>query len=77
MVFVSLCLGAPKGSTGSVSGFKASQKTGPKLKVSSDRLGEAGNGFCDPWFTRHRSILYTIILFNRNHFYIKLDKRTY
>ena len=24
-------------------GFKASQKTGPRLKVSSNRLGEAGN----------------------------------
>ena len=32
----------PKGSTGSGSGFKASQKTGQWLKVSSDRLGEAG-----------------------------------
>ena len=33
--------GAPEGSTGSDSGFKASQKTGPWLKASSDRLGEA------------------------------------
>ena len=38
-----LCPGAPEGSTGSVSGFKSSQKTGPQLQVSSDRLGEAGN----------------------------------
>ena len=30
------------GSTGSGSGFKASQKTGQRLKVSSDRLGETG-----------------------------------
>ena len=41
MVFVILCLGASQGSSGSGSGFKASQKTGPRLKVSSDRLGEA------------------------------------
>ena len=52
MFFVVLCPGTPKGSTGSGSGFKASQKTGPRLKVSSDRLGEAGNRTCDPWFTR-------------------------
>ena len=35
MVF--LCPGAPEGSTGSVFDFKASQKSGPPLKVSSDR----------------------------------------
>ena len=54
MVFVVLCPGTPEGSTGSGSGFKASQKTGQrfKVKVSSDRLGEAGNRTCDPWFTR-------------------------
>ena len=40
-----LCTGAPEGSTGSGSDFKASQKTGPRLKVSSNRLGEAGNNF--------------------------------
>ena len=38
-----LCQGTPEGSTGSGSGFKVSQKTGPQLKVSSDRLEEAGN----------------------------------
>ena len=38
MFFVVLCPGAPEGSTGSGSGFKASQKTGPLLKVSSARL---------------------------------------
>ena len=43
MLFVVLCPGTPEGSTGSGSGFKASQKTGQGLKVSSDRLGEAGN----------------------------------
>ena len=59
MLFVVLCPGTPEGSTGSVSGFKASQKTGQRLKVSSDRLGEAGNRTCDPWFTRHRFIPYT------------------
>ena len=35
--------GTPEGSTGSGSGFKKSLKTGPMLKVSSDRLGEARN----------------------------------
>ena len=59
MVFVVLCPGTPEGSTGSGSGFKASQKTGQRFKVSSDRLGEAGNRTCDPWFTRHRFIPYT------------------
>ena len=59
MVFVVLCPGAPEGSTGSSSDFKASQKTGPQLKVSSNRLGEAGYQTCDPWFTRHRFIPYT------------------
>ena len=43
MLFVVLCPGTPEGSTGSGSGFKGSQKTGQRLKVSSDRLGEAGN----------------------------------
>ena len=57
--FVVLCPGTPEGSTGSGSGFKASQKTGQRLKVSSDRLGEAGNRTCDPWFKRHRFIPYT------------------
>ena len=55
ILFVVLCSGTPKGSTGSGSGFKASQKTGQRLKVSSDRLGEAGNRTCDPWFTRHQT----------------------
>ena len=58
-LFVVLCPGTPEGSTGSGSGFKASQKTGQRLKVSSDRLEEAGNRTCDPWFTRHRFIPYT------------------
>ena len=40
MLFVVLCPGTPEGSTGSGSGFKASQKMGQRLKVSSDRLGE-------------------------------------
>ena len=59
MLFVVLCPGTSEGSTGSGSGFKVSQKTGQWLKVSSDRLGEAGNRTCDPWFTRHRFIPYT------------------
>ena len=61
MLFVVLCPGTPEGSTGSGSGFKASQKTGQRLKVSSDRLGEAGNRTCDPWFTRHRFIQFLSI----------------
>ena len=61
MLFVVLCPGTPEGSTGSGSGFKASQKTGQRLKVSSDRLGEAGNRTCNPWFTRHRFIPYTTV----------------
>ena len=60
MLFVVLCPGTPEGSTGSGSGFKASQKTVQWLKVSSDRLGEARNRTCDPWFTRHRFIPYTM-----------------
>ena len=40
--FMFRCSGAPQGSTGSGSDFKASQKTGLQLKVSSDRLGELG-----------------------------------
>ena len=32
MIFVVLCPGTPDGSTGSGSGFKASQKTGQRLK---------------------------------------------
>ena len=59
MLFVVLCPGTPEGSTGNGSGFKASQKTGQRLKVSYDRLGEARNRTCDPWFTRHRFIPYT------------------
>ena len=42
MLFVVLCPGTPGGSTGSGSGFNASQKTGKWLEVSSDRLGELG-----------------------------------
>ena len=55
MLFVVLCPGTPKGSTSSGSGFKASQKMGQRLKVSSDRLGEVGNRTCDPWFKLIRS----------------------
>ena len=64
MLFVVLCPGTPEGSTDSGSGFKASQKKGQQLKVSSDRLGEAGNRTCDPWFTRHRFIPYTTAALN-------------
>ena len=59
MFFVVLCPGTPEGSNGSGSGFKASQKMGQRLRVSSDRLGKVRNRTCDPWFTRHRFIPYT------------------
>ena len=66
MLFVVLCPGTPEGSTGSGSGLKASQKRGQQLKVSSDRLGEAGNRTCNPWFTRHRFIPYTTAASSEN-----------
>ena len=66
-----LCPGAPEGSTSSGSGFKASQKTGSQLKVSFDRLEEARNRTCDPWFTRYRLIPYTTKFATRkNHIII-------
>ena len=46
MILWFLCPGTPEGSTGSGSGLKASQKTGQRLKVSSDRLGEEEKAFC-------------------------------
>ena len=46
MLFVVLCPGTLEGSSGSGSGFKASQKTGQRLKVSSDRLGNSLNSVC-------------------------------
>ena len=64
MLFVVLCPGTPEGSTGSGSGFKASQKTEQRLKVSSDRLGKARNRTCDPWFTRHSFIPFTKPAYN-------------
>ena len=44
MLLLVLCPGTPGGSTGNGSGFKASQKMGQRLEVSSssDRLGELG-----------------------------------
>ena len=59
MLFVVLCPGTSECSTGSGSGFKASQKMGKRLKFSPDRLGEAWKRICDSWFTRHRFIPYT------------------
>ena len=59
MIFVLFCLcpGTLEGSTGSGSGFKASQKTGQRLKVSSERLGEAGNRTCD-----HKDFFVAVLL---------------
>ena len=45
MLFVVICPGTPKGSTGSGSVFKASQKTRQRLKVSSDRQKKTFCGF--------------------------------
>ena len=70
MICVVLCPGTPEGSAASCSCFKASQKTGQRLKVSSDRLGEAWNQTCDPWFTRHRFIPYTTAA---SHYYVSND----
>ena len=69
MLCVVQCPGTLEGSTGSGSGFKASQKTGQRLKVSLDRLGEDGNRTCDPWFTRHSSAICVT--------YTQINKSTY
>ena len=42
MVVVFLCPGTTEGSTGGVSGFKASQKTGQRLKVNLTDLEKLG-----------------------------------
>ena len=43
-MFCGLMSRAPEGSAGSGSGLKVSElKTGPRLKVSSDRLEDVGN----------------------------------
>ena len=47
------------GSTGSGSGFKASQKTGKWLEVSSDRLGELG---IDDTFKRFRFSMHILTI---------------
>ena len=54
----------PKAQPAVVLVLKRLKKTGQRLKVSSDRLGEAGNRTCDPWFTRHRFIPYTTAAFS-------------
>ena len=75
MLFVVLCPGTPEGATGSGLCFKASQKTGQRLKVSSHRLGVAGNRTCDPWFPRHtRSIPYTTAASQKLLFIVSLSK---
>ena len=55
MLFVVLCPGTPGGSTGSGSGFKASQKM---LEVSSDRLGELKDFDCQCTFFFFLTIIY-------------------
>ena len=50
MMFVVLCPRAPDDSTSSDSGFKASQKMGPWLEVSSDRLGKSGIELVTPGY---------------------------
>ena len=46
----------PKAQPAVVLVLKRLRRRGNSLKYSSDRLGEAGNRTCDPWFTRHRFI---------------------
>ena len=60
--------------TSNGSGFKASQKTGPWLKVSSDRLGEAANRTCDSWFTNnfHLILMCMSNIAVKDHLYKKL-----
>ena len=79
MVFVVLCPGTRGGSTGSCSGFKASQKTGQQLKVSSDILGEAGNRTCDHWFIRFARVCSNVDDFNNRNLFLtaKLLKQGY
>ena len=48
------------------SDFKASQRMGPRLKVSSDRLGEAGNRTCDPQF---RKLLLVAVFLGYNQYW--------
>ena len=43
ILIVVLCQGTSEGSASSGSCFKESQRTGQRVKVSSDRLGEAWN----------------------------------
>ena len=61
MLFVVLCPGTPEGSTGSGSGFKASQKTGQRLKVSSagNRTWELG---IDDTFKRFRILMHVLTI---------------
>ena len=48
MFFVVLCQGTPEGSTGGGSGFKASQKTGQRPKVSSTDWEKPGIELATP-----------------------------
>ena len=72
MLFVVLCPGTPEGSTGSGSGFKASQKTGQRLKVSSDRLGEAGNRYPGHMTKRAAATIYSKHVLNKRRIIIYL-----
>ena len=55
MLFVVLCPGTPEGSTGSGSGYKASQRTGQRLKVSGLLLDVGAVRF-QPW------IIYRVVI---------------
>ena len=46
MLLVVLCPGTPEGSTAMVLVLKRLRRRGNSFKVSSDRLGEAGNRTC-------------------------------
>ena len=63
------CPAASEGSTGNCSGLKASQSTGPRLKVSSNRLGEPGIELGTPGYE-------AIDLSTCNKFYSKYRSQT-
>ena len=76
MLFVVLCPGTPEGSTGSGSGFKASQKTGQRLKVSSEKPGiePSTPGLQDIGLSPTPRVLRFL---RTRHIYAYIEKRVY
>ena len=66
----------PKAQPAVVLVLKRLRRRGDSLKVSSNRLGEAGNRTCDPLFTRHRFIPYTTLTLHLVGFTTKCRKTT-